>query len=126
MECSRKTGTAVFHRHVRRFGASCNEVADRLGVDARGEDDVGPKTPEAVRTCDSADICPRPQPDEAGLHALKAESFEVRAPMAKRGEVRLEAPRLELRQQQSKLPLAAADAERGAKKKDSCQRVASS
>ena len=98
MECSRQTGTAVFHRHVPRVGASCNEVADHLGVDARGEDDVGSQTPEAVRARDSADICPRPQPDEAGRHALKVESLEMRAPMTKRGEVRLEAPRLELRQ----------------------------
>lgn len=48
------------------------------------------------------------------------------APVTKRGDQRLEAPCLELRQQQSKLALAAADAERRKQEENPGQPTASS
>jgi hypothetical protein len=116
----------VLDRDVCSSCASGHELADDLRVDARCEDDVRLQTPEPVGTRDPAEVDTGPHPDAAHPHALALESLEVWSPVTERRDARIEAQGPQLRQQQRKLALAAADAERREQEEDPRQPTASS
>ena len=113
MKGSRQARPAVLDRDMGDTRASRDKVADHLGVDARGEDEIGSQAPEAIRARDRGDIRTRAHTDEPSGDALSGECVEVRPLMPERGHSRVEAVVPKLRDQQRKLTLSASDAQGG-------------
>lgn len=98
MPSPRQSRSAVLDRDVGDSRAEGHELAEHLGVDARGEDEVGLHAPEPVGADDAGEIQTGAHPDELRSDALALEGLEVRSAVTERGHVRIEAACPELRQ----------------------------
>jgi hypothetical protein len=111
VQAPRQARAAVLDSEVGDSCAAGDELADDLRVYARREDDVGFLTPEPVSRREALQVCARSHPEKVHSQALSLESLEVWSPVTQCDDKGIETERSELGEQQSKLPLAAPDAE---------------